>query len=79
MGGVVAVRVQTALSLAGDINASGKGFRGGVSDNTSDAAGTDIAVYSSNAQADGGNKGEGIAGRRAEFGRGAAANGGGRR
>jgi MYXO-CTERM domain-containing protein len=76
-GGVVAVRVQNALTLNGDIDVSGRGFRGGEADNTSAAAGNDTALYSSNAQADGGNKGESIAGRVTSFGRGAPANGGG--
>jgi len=77
IGGVVAVRVQNAITLNGDIDVTGKGFRGGVADNASAAATVDTTTYASAAAADGGNKGEGIAGQRTEFGRGAAANGGG--
>jgi hypothetical protein len=77
VGGVVALRVQGALTLNGSIDVSGRGFRGGVPDTQSAAAALDVPTYASLANTDGGNKGEGIAGLRAEFGRGAAANGGG--
>jgi hypothetical protein len=77
VGGVVAVRVQNALTLNGSIDVSAKGFRGGAIDNTTTAAATNVALYAGNAAADGALKGEGIAGLVAAYGRGAPANGGG--
>ena len=83
-GGVVAVHAQTTLQLSGSIDATGAGFRGGsiVGDNLSRAEGTATTLYRSAAPADGGEKGEGIAGYQASYtngryGRGAPANGGG--
>ncbi len=76
-GGVVAVRVQNSATLNGNINANALGFRSGVADNLSDAAGTDVTTYASAAANQGGGKGEGIAGLLALYGRGAPANGGG--
>jgi hypothetical protein len=77
VGGVVAVHAKTSISLAGDVNVTGLGFRGGVADNASAAAGTDTTIYASASGADGGRKGEGIAGLLPLFGRAPAANGGG--
>ncbi len=84
-GGVVAAIVQGTASIGGaGISAAGAGFRGGVLDNTTTAAGTDVLLYVGAAAADGGEKGESIAGFQAgydslggRYGRGAPANGGG--
>lgn len=85
VGGVAAV-VADSISATGDLDVSGKGFRGGGADNTSSAPiGTDVAGYRSTQPALGAEKGEGIAGAAADYqataggryGRGAAANGGG--
>ena len=85
VGGVAAV-VADSISAIGDLDVSGKGFRGGGADNTSSAPiGTDVAGYRSTQPALGAEKGEGIAGAAADYqataggryGRGAAANGGG--
>lgn len=76
-GGIVAVHAQSTVQLAGDIDVSGLGFRGGPGDN--DSAASDVAtnVYASTDAASGGRKGEGIGGFLTLYGRGAAANGGG--
>ena len=85
VGGVAAVMADS-ISATGDLDVSGKGFRGGVADNTSSTPiGTDVAGYRSTQPAQGAEKGEGIAGAAADYqataggryGRGAAANGGG--
>lgn len=83
-GGVVAVLVDGTLTVNGAINADGRGFRGGAVDNASQGAGTDVSAFLSTAQADGAEKGEGIAGSQStydtlggRYGRGAPANGGG--
>lgn len=78
VGGVVAVHAKTSIALNGDVTVSGLGFRGGVADNTSANSGNDTPVYNSTSAADGGRKGEGIAGLLStQFGRAPAANGGG--
>jgi hypothetical protein len=76
-GGVVAIHAQSTVTLAGDIDVSALGFRGGPTDDTSASAATDIAIFGSASNADGARKGEGIAGLLAQFGRGPAVNGGG--
>lgn len=83
-GGIVAVHAQNTLNLSGSINVTAKGFRGGsvTGDNDSQAAGSDVTTYRSATAADGGEKGESIAGYQASYtngryGRGAPANGGG--
>jgi hypothetical protein len=82
VGGVVAVQAATTLQLNGNIDVTGTGFRGGVADNVSALATTDVTHYRSAADADGAEKGESIAGPAASLvnggiGRGAPANGGG--
>jgi|GEM_PF-2924939 len=82
VGGVVAVHAATTLQLDGAINVSAKGFRGGATDNSSAAPGSNVVVYRSANATDGAEKGESIAGLPADFGtgrygRGAPANGGG--
>lgn len=81
-GGVVAVSVSAALTNNGSINANGAGFRGGIVDNLSQGSGLLVTTYRSTNPADGGEKGESIAGFQADYpngryGRGAPANGGG--
>ncbi len=82
-GGVVAVHVQGTATIGGaGIDASGDGFRGGATDNTTTDGAT---TYRSNNNGNGAEKGEGIAGDAARYdstfngryARGAAANGGG--
>lgn len=79
-GGVVAL-LSGQTTLTGSVDVSGKGFRGGQTDNSTDYSRTEY--YTSN-QAYGAEKGEGIAGWTSEYsalgaiyGRGAIANGGG--
>lgn len=83
-GGVVAVIVDGTATINGTIHANALGFRGGALDNASTAAGTDITAYVASTTADGGEKGESIAGTQAvydglggRYNRGAPANGGG--
>lgn len=83
-GGVVAAIVQGTAIINGSMHANARGFRGGVRDNASDAAGTDTTTYVSTRDIDGGEKGEGVAGFEAaydaiggRYGRGAPGNGGG--
>ena len=83
-GGVMPLLVQNSLVVSGALSASGAGFRGGVLDNNTTAAGTDVALFRGASDANGGEKGEGIAGFQAQYdalngryGRGAPANGGG--
>jgi uncharacterized repeat protein (TIGR01451 family) len=82
-GGIVAVNVSGTLSNNGAISASGAGFRGGVLDNNSVAAGSTYFGYRSTSDINGGEKGESVAGFQADYdatgryGRGAPANGGG--
>ena len=86
VGGIVALDVQGETTLAGTgrIDVSGLGFRGGsfVGDNLSRPAGTATDGYAYTVAADGGEKGESIAGYQDDlaagrYGRGAPANGGG--
>lgn len=84
-GGVVAVHATGTVTVNGSITVEGKGFRGGVRDNTTSGAGaTLITTVASTSQTDGAEKGEGIAGFYEEYdaaggrySRGAPANGGG--
>lgn len=83
-GGVVAVIVDGTATINGTINANALGFRGGALDNTSTDAGTDVTAYVASTTADGGEKGESIAGAQTvydglggRYNRGAPANGGG--
>lgn len=86
-GGIVAAFVQNTatISVAGGINVSSQGFRGGgLEQNTSPADATVVTTFRSASGNDGAEKGEGIAGSVTEYdglngryGRGAAANGGG--
>ncbi len=83
-GGVVAVIVDGTATVNGSINANGLGFRGGAIENDTTAAGTDVASFVAATTADGGEKGESIAGSQTtydglggRYNRGAPANGGG--
>lgn len=83
-GGVMPLLVQNSFVVSGEASASGAGFRGGVLDNVTTDAGTDVALFVGNSDANGAEKGEGIAGFQAQYdalngryGRGAPANGGG--
>ncbi|MCX7553854.1 hypothetical protein OS175_08185, partial [Marinicella sp. S1101] len=83
-GGVVAIDVNSTLALNGVINASSRGFRGGVIENQTTGAGTDVPLFRGAAPENGAEKGESILGFQAvynanggRFGRGAPANGGG--
>jgi uncharacterized repeat protein (TIGR01451 family) len=83
-GGVMPLLVQNALTVNGALSATGAGFRGGVLENDTTATGTDVALFRGSASANGGEKGESIAGFQAQYdlingryGRGAPANGGG--
>ncbi len=83
-GGVVATIVDGTATVNGSINANASGFRGGVLDNVTTAAGTDVTAYVATTTADGAEKGESIAGYQAgydaiggRYNRGAPANGGG--
>lgn len=84
-GGITAIEISGNAIINGTITASGRGFRGGAIDNNSQSASTQTTSWFSNSDADGGEKGEGIAGygsaeyqaMSARYGRGAPANGGG--
>ena len=83
-GGIVAVIVDGTATVNGSINANGRGFRGGAIENDTTAAGTDVTAFVAATTADGGEKGESIAGSQAtydglggRYNRGAPANGGG--
>jgi hypothetical protein len=82
-GGIVAVEVTGNASIAGSITADGIGFRGGVVDNLTTGP-PGVSNYVNTNAADGGEKGEGIAGFETDYDalngrydRGAPANGGG--
>ena len=83
-GGVMPLLVQGNFIVNGAVSASGAGFRGGVLDNVTSANGLDVPLFRGNSNANGAEKGEGIAGYQAQYdaingryGRGAPANGGG--
>lgn len=85
-GGVVAIETASTIALnnSPSIDVSGRGFRGGALDNSSQASGTAVTTFRSTVAADGGEKGESIAGYQTDYdgiggryGRGAPANGGG--
>lgn len=86
VGGVVAVRAQQALTVRGELEASGRGFRGGPAQQPGQLAADqspDVAGYVAAAPTSGGAKGESVAGFTTEYaspgghGRGAPASGGG--
>lgn len=84
-GGIVAIHVMGTLTVNGSIHANGYGFRPGALDNNSSGTGATLTnLFVSTAAADGGAKGESIAGftdiydvSGGRYGRGAPANGGG--
>ena len=83
-GGVVAIVARYTVQVDGAIDASARGFRGGLRNAVADVRQPGVgAFYASLSQLDGGAKGEGIAGYSVEYaqlggyGRGAVANGGG--
>jgi uncharacterized repeat protein (TIGR01451 family) len=83
-GGVVAAIVDGTATINGNVNANARGFRGGVLENNTTAAGTDVTDYVANADTAGAEKGESIAGSTTtydglggRYNRGAPANGGG--
>ena len=83
-GGVVALRARFSVTLAGGLDVSGAGSRGGIPDRVSGVAAADQPAYYGAASASGGEKGEGVGGFGADYdavggrhGRGAPANGGG--
>lgn len=82
-GGILALRADT-ISVDGEIDVSGTGFRGGKPNAGSAVIATDQVEFRSSTATTGGEKGESIAGAQADydnlagrFGRGAPANGGG--
>lgn len=86
IGGVIALHVQGKLTLAGTINATAQGFRGGRTDAVSNiAGGAKVATMRTTDPILGAEKGESIAGNQdtyqmssmGKYGRGAPANGGG--
>lgn len=83
-GGITVIEISGNATINGTITAEGRGFRGGALDNSSQAAGTSVSTFLSGTAADGGEKGEGIAGYQTTYDalggrycRGAPANGGG--
>lgn len=83
-GGITVLEIEGNGTINGTIDASGTGFRGGANDNSTQAASMNITSFYSSNVADGGRKGESIAGGDLEYdalggryGRGAPANGGG--
>ncbi len=83
-GGVVALIVDGTATVNGSIHANAFGFRGGAIENDTTAAGTDVTAYVAATSAEGGEKGESIAGSQTaydglggRYNRGAPANGGG--
>jgi hypothetical protein len=83
VGGLVAVHAMNTITVTGDIDVSGKGFRGGVAHAGSNDAGANVTAYWSASGDSGAMKGEGIAGDPNDagftnkYGRGAPANAGG--
>ena len=86
VGGVVALHVQGKLTIAGNIDATAQGFRGGKTDTMSNTAGSPKVTTARTTDAmQGAEKGESIAGSQddyqtnfmGKYGRGAVANGGG--
>ncbi len=76
-GGVVVLHAAQAITVNGSVDASGKGFRGGPSENDSSGAVVDTITYRSTSSLAGARKGEGIGGFIVSYGRGAPGNGGG--
>jgi hypothetical protein len=84
IGGITVIEIGGNGTINGTIDASGSGFRGGANDNTTQPATMNITSFYSSNVADGGRKGESIAGGDIDYdslggryGRGAPANGGG--
>jgi len=80
-GGIVAIESNGTTNINGTINVTGKGFRGGATEQNTNTPGDHTSYRSTNA-IDGAEKGEGIAGLSSSlsggrYGRGAPANGGG--
>ena len=86
-GGIVALVAQNTVTINGGIDVSGRGFRGGIRDNTTTNTVANLPLYAYLTDASGAQKGESIAGFTADYnalptvpgaiGRGAPANGGG--
>ncbi len=79
-GGILALRAQQLhIESGGRVTADAAGFRGGQSAPPSGnkSAGLDVSSFAGPTLDEGGQRGEGIAGGLASYGRGAAANGGG--
>ncbi|VAW41832.1 hypothetical protein MNBD_GAMMA01-1050, partial [hydrothermal vent metagenome] len=66
-GGVVAIDVNVTLTVNGEITAAAGGFRGGVIENQTTGAGTDVTLYRGAAEANGAEKGESILGFQAVY------------
>ena len=84
VGGIVALNVSGTVTVNGQINVDGQGFRGGARNNNALVAPANINTYRSNTVNQGAQKGESILGFSTEYstangqyGRGAPANGGG--
>ncbi len=83
-GGIIALHVRDTMTLSGSVDVSGLGFRGGQTDNFSQAIGTDVPGYRGTTADFGAEKGESIVGASdiydllgGRYGRGAPSNGGG--
>jgi gliding motility-associated-like protein len=78
-GGVLVVETTGNVDIEGTVNATGKGFRGGIVSPT--ASNVDVGIFYSTSYLNGAQKGEGIAGYGVAadgiYGKGAPANGGG--
>lgn len=80
-GGIVAIEANNTMTINGTVDASAKGFRGGVVEQSSDFPG-DHSIWRSTSAGKGSEKGESISGYQSgytqgRYGRGAPANGGG--
>ncbi|PSM31352.1 NEW3 domain-containing protein [Haliangium sp. UPWRP_2] len=83
-GGIVAIHAQNSVTLNGNVDVTGAGFRPGLLDNDTSTPNMGQRIYRSPMSALGGEKGEGIGGYSADYdasggryGRGAPGNGGG--
>jgi len=83
-GGIVALEILNGATINGNIDVTGRGFRGGIKENWDVGSSIQVLNYSSVDSTYGAEKGEGIGGYRSmydalggKFGRGAPANGGG--
>ncbi len=84
VGGILAIAAQTAVTLNGPLDVSGRGFRPGLLDNLTSAPNASQPIFRGLNAAQGGEKGEGIGGFSSDYdkiggryGRGAPGNGGG--